>query len=287
MQQELWITEKQTQGYTLNWRIEGVLHEEQTSYQHLQVVETTDFGRALVLDGAIQVTEQDEFIYHEMIAHVPLYSHPNPRRVLVIGGGDGGTVREVLRHPEVERVDLVEIDDRVVEVCRRYLPEMGASLDDPRCRVIIADGLSYVADLHDAYDVILVDSSDPVGPAVGLFQRPFYENTHRALSPDGLFVCQSESPVFNSDLLYDISRILTDLYRHSSPYLFCIPTYPSGYWSFSIASKRHDFRRPLPRAVPAGLRYYSPEVHRAAFALPPFVKQMLTTRLPGRMCFGG
>lgn len=270
-----WFTEPQTPGFSLNYKIERVLHEEQTPYQQLRIVEFTEFGRALILDDAIQVTLRDEFIYHEMIAHVPLFTHPNPRRVLIIGGGDGGTAREVLRHPSVEQVDMVEIDGAVVEACRRYLPETAACLNDPRLNLLIADGIKFVRDCEPGtYDAILVDSSDPVGPAVGLFNREFYEGVHRALTDDGLFVCQSESPFYNQDLMKAIHEIAAELYPFASPYLFSIATYPSGLWSFTMGSKQHDPTQVNPQLT-FDTRYYTPEIHRAAFHLPPFLKAAL------------
>lgn len=270
-----WLIEHQTAGYRTNWKLSGVLHSEQTPFQHLQIVEMADFGRALVLDGCVQTTVGDEFIYHEMIAHVPLGSHPNPERVLVIGGGDGGTVREVLKHSTVRRVDMVEIDGAVVAACRKHLPETAGWLDDPRVRLHIDDGLRWVNRLQSEYDVILVDSSDPEGPAEGLFNEAFYQDVHRALKPGGMFVCQTLSPFFHQSLIRDVYRTVSRYFPITTPYLAVIPTYPSGLHCFMLGSKKHHPLKGSLRMTPLRTRWYTPEVHRAAFALPPLVSQLL------------
>lgn len=270
-----WLIEEQTPGYQTRWRVRQVLHEEQTPFQHLQVVELEDFGRALVLDGCVQTTVGDEYVYHEMMVHVPLLTHPNPRRVLVIGGGDGGTVREVLRHATVHSVEMVEIDQSVVNACRRWLPETSSMLGDPRVRLLIGDGVEWISRYQSAYDVILVDSSDPAGPAAGLFNRGFYENLHAALKPGGLFVCQTLSPFFHQELIQDVHEVVAGLFPITLPYLAVVPTYPSGLHCFMLGSKLyHPLRQGLRTPAFQG-RWYTPEVHRAAFALPPQVSGLL------------
>jgi len=266
---EFWFTEKQTENVGLSLRIRESLLVEQTPFQRLAVLDTYLYGRMLVLDGAIQTTEEDEFVYHEMITHVPLVTHPHPREVLVIGGGDGGTVREIVKHSNVARVRLVEIDDRVVAAARRFLPSVSHALDDPRAEVIIADGVGYVQAMRGACDVIIVDSTDPVGPAVKLFEADFYRAVNDALTPEGLFVAQSKSPYLDRDLIREILTIVRSLFPIALIYTAAIPTYPSGFWSFVLGSKRHH---PLTidegRAEKLETRYYSPEIHRAAFTLP-------------------
>lgn len=273
---EFWFTEKQTEHLGLSVRVQKSLHVEQTPFQKLAVLETYQYGRMLVLDGAIQTTEQDEFVYHEMIAHVPLTTHPQPRDVLVIGGGDGGAVREILKHSEVRRVRLVEIDDRVVAAARRFLPGLSQALDDPRAEVVIADGAEYLRALPAACDVIIVDSTDPVGPAVKLFEADFFRTVHDALAPDGLFVAQSKSPYLDRELIRDLLGIVRSLFPVALLYTAAIPTYPSGFWSFVLGSKVHH---PLAfdegRAEKLGTRYYSPEIHRAAFVLPREIRDEL------------
>ena len=271
-----WLTEKQTEGFQLQWRLKQTLYEEKTEFQELAVVELDDFGRTLLLDGVVQTTEGDEFIYHEMLAHVPLCAHPKPQQVLVIGGGDGGTVREVLRHPTVKQVELVEIDRRVVEICRQYLPHHTSGLDNPRATIHYQDGIEFVKSKSAAYDVILVDAPDPVGPAEGLFNADFYRSVHRALKDDGIMAVQGESPVFNRPLIQELQRILSEMFAYAGLYLVSIPTYPGGLWSFSIASKVHKPEKPM-RTLreQAALRYYTPEVHQAAFVLPPWIEELL------------
>lgn len=273
-----WLIEEQTPGYRTQWQVKRVLHEEQTPFQHLQVVELADFGRALVLDGAVQTTVGDEYIYHEMIAHVPLFTHPNPERVLVIGGGDGGTVREVLRHPGVRRVEMVEIDRAVIDACRRYLPETASALDHPRLQLTVGDGIGYVAERREEYDVVLVDSSDPTGPAEGLFNRAFYQNLHRALKPGGLFVCQTLSPFFHQELIRSVHGVVAEFFPITLPYLAVVPTYPSGLHCFMMGSKRHHPLRAGLKEPTWPTRWYTPAVHRAAFQLPPVVAKLVGPR---------
>lgn len=274
---ELWFTERQLPAVGLSCRLKRTLEVRQTAYQHLAVLETEPWGRMLVLDGMIQLTVADEFVYHEMLAHVPLAAHGHARRVLVVGGGDGGTVREVLRHREVEEVVLAEIDPEVVEVCRRHFPETAASLDDPRVRIAIGDGIAHVAEHPDTYDVILVDSTEPVGKAVGLFSQAFYASCRQALRPGGLLVAQTESPFYNAELISRCHAAMQAAFGNARLYLAPVPTYPSGLWSFMAASLGPD--PSVPRVdgswSPEGLRYYSPDVHRAAFTLPPFVAALL------------
>lgn len=270
---ELWVTEKQGDYLAAGYRVRQTLHTEKTPYQELAVVDTVAFGRMLLLDGLVQTTVGDEFIYHEMIAHVPLNSHPSPKRVLIIGGGDGGTMREVTKHPAVEKCVQVEIDAQVVAAAKRFLPELACGFESPKAELVIGDGIKYVAEHADAFDVIIVDSTDPIGPAVGLFSHEFYASVHRALKADGLFVCQSESPNWELDLIVRINRALRDIFGLARTYLAHIQTYPGAMWSFTIGSKKYDPKRVNPARIPeiGGLRYYTPELHAACFALPRFV----------------
>ena len=275
---ELWFHERETDHLYIRCRIDRVLHRERSRFQDIAVLESPEMGRMLVLDGIVQTTLRDEFVYHEMMAHVPLYSHPDPRRVLVVGGGDGGTVREVLKHPGVEEVHLVEIDERVIEVCRRFLPELAGALSDPRVTIHIEDGVAYLAREADRYDVVIVDSTDPVGPGVGLFTEAFYASVARALRPGGLMVTQTESPFFNPALVQRIYRNIAAAFPRVFVFLADVPIYSIGLWSFTLGSKGPDPR--APRLGPGELppfptRYYTPEVHRAAFALPRYVRDLL------------
>lgn len=271
---ELWYTEKQDDNLSLSYRVRETLHVEKTPFQHLAVLDTVPFGRMLVLDGIVQTAVKDEFIYHEMIAHVPLNTHPAPRRVLIIGGGDGGTLREVVKHPGVEKVTQVEIDERVVEASRRFLPELSCGYDNPKAELIIGDGIKYVAEHRDAFDVVIIDSTDPVGPAVGLFSREFYRSLHACLRADGLFVAQTESPYFNTDLVARIQNDIAEIFGLARVYWACIPTYPGGMWSFTLGSKKHDpLNVPLDGVPAYPTRYYTPAIHRACFAMPRFLEE--------------
>jgi len=271
-----WFSELQIPSMALSLRLKQTLHYEKTPYQELAVVDTEAYGRTLLLDNIIMTTVGDEFFYHEMITHVPLNTHPDPRTVLVIGGGDGGAIREIVKHSSVEKAVLVEIDARVVANAREYLPEISCSLDDARVEIRFEDGLEHVRRKENIYDVIIVDSTDPIGPAVGLFSAEFYRNIYQALKPDGLFVAQTESPLFNAKLIRRLQRDIGSIFPITRLYLATVPTYPGGIWSFSMGSKEYD---PLEvdwrRAPQLKTRFYTPAVHQGAFALPPFVQEVL------------
>jgi spermidine synthase len=271
---QFWFTEEQSKGLRISVQVERVVEKRRTPYQEAVVSETSDFGRMLTLDDVIQTTERDEFAYHEMICHVPMCSHPNPDRVLVVGGGDGGAVREVLKHP-VQAVDLVEIDEAVISLSKEHLPSISSGLADPRVRVIIGDGIEFVAGSRDAYDVIIVDSTDPVGPAQGLFERGFFERVRRALREGGLFAAQTGSPFYSAELVARVYRDLRSVFPKAGLYLGCVPTYPGGLWVFSIGSVGGEFTSPLPGRVVKGTKYYDEAVHSAAFVLPPFVRRLI------------
>lgn len=276
MEMELWFTEKQTPDLGITLKIKESLHTERTPYQDLALLDTVQFGRMLVLDGTVQTTERDEFVYHEMLTHVALFTHPEPKRVLVVGGGDGGAIREILKHPSVEKAELVEIDGAVVETSRKYLPEISCALDDPRARVIIDDGVKYVREAHEKYDVIIVDSTDPVGPAVGLFAVEFYRSVFEALKDDGILVAQTESPFVNQNVLSHAYQAVASVFPITRLYLASIPTYPSGLWSFTMGSKRHDPLAVLSdRELNFETKYYTPEMGKACFALPRFVQDLI------------
>ena len=274
---ELWYTEKQTGNLGITCKITGTLHVEKTEFQHIAVIDTLQFGRMLVLDGMVQTTIQDEFVYHEMITHVPLNTHRSPKNVLVIGGGDGGAIREIIKHPAVGHAVLVEIDRRVVEVSRELLPEISCGLDSPKVTVIYDDGIKHVRENPDTYDVIMVDSTEPVGPAVELFSGEFYRSIYNALKPDGLFVAQTESPFFNADLITSCHQKISQVFPLTKLYLASVPTYPSGLWSFTMGSKKYDPEDINSSAVPGyPTKYYTAEVHKGAFMLPRFVQELIT-----------
>jgi spermidine synthase len=270
---QLWLDEEQTPDLRLGLRVRSVLRRERTAYQDLLVVDTEAFGHVMFLDGCFMVTEKDEFFYHEMLAHVPLMAHPGPKQVLIVGGGDGGTLREVLKHPEVEEAWLCDIDQRVTDAARDFFPTLAVSLDDPRAKILHQDAVELVAGASGKWDVILVDSTDPVGPAEGLFAKPFFSDLRRALTPGGIAVCQAESPLVNADVLRRTYLGLKECFPEVALYTGPAPTYPSGYWSYAVGYSGGDLT-PHSRQEPLG-RYYTKAVHQAAFALPPFVQELL------------
>lgn len=281
MDMELWYTEKQTPHFGITAKISRTLHHEQTPFQRMDVIETNQFGRMLVLDGMVMTTDRDEFVYHEMLTHVGMNTHPSPKRVLVVGGGDGGAIREVLKHPAVEKAVLCEIDGRVIEVSQEYFPEIAGALGDSRVEIRVEDGIKHIEAHPAEYDVILVDSTEPVGPAVGLFQKPFYQGIYDALRPGGVMVAQTESPWFNRELIAQVYRDISDTFPVTRLYTASIPTYPSGLWSFTLGSKGPDpLEVPPERLHVPDTRYYRPELHRALFQLPRFVEE-LTVRKEG------
>ncbi|MBT9253093.1 MAG: polyamine aminopropyltransferase [Brockia lithotrophica] len=275
----LWLVDTEEGGSTLlGFRIREVLFEAQTPHQHILVLDSFDYGKMLVLDGIVQTTVRDGFIYNEMIAHPPLLFHPDPRRVLIVGGGDLGAAREVLKYPEVESLVLVEIDAQVVEAARTYLPEIAGSGDDPRLVLHTEDGMRFLeATLPAQFDVILVDSSDPIGPAVGLFRPEFYAAAKRALRPGGILVVQSESPLYHRSTGENVLSALRSLFATVRPYWSVVPTYAGGFWMFTLATDLDElsFRRTLP----ADTKFATPSFIRTAFDLPPFLREW-TENLP-------
>jgi len=271
---EMWLKEMQLKDAAMTYRVKETLVRRQTEFQDLAIVDTESFGRMLVLDGIIQTTIKDEFVYHEMISMVALNSHPDPRKVLIIGGGDGGALREVLRHPRVEKGVLVEIDDRVIQAARDYFPALACSFDNPKAEVIVDDGIKYIQEHKNEFDVILIDSTEPVGPAIQLFSQEFYQSCFAALKEDGMMVAQSESPFINKDVIQMICRGIGKVFPLTNLYLANIPTYPSGLWSFTVGSKKHD-PRVIQTVLDDKFKYYTPAVHKAAFELPAFVQEIV------------
>lgn len=269
-----WFSELQTKDVQIGLKIKSILWQEQTSYQELVVAETNAYGRMLVLDGAIQTTIGDEFVYHEMITHVPLVAHPNPKRVAVIGGGDGGAIREILKHPEVEEAHLIEIDDRVVEAAKRFFPEISVALDKERAFLHFTDGIQWVKQARD-FDVIIVDSTDPVGPAEGLFQPEFYRSIYEALGQDGILVAQSESPFLEPDIVQRVTSGVRQTFPTVKLYLANVPTYPSGLWSFTLGSKAPLDTLIRENVASISTKYWTPDIQQACFQLPRFVEDLI------------
>jgi len=270
---DLWFTEKQSSNLSLGLRIARTLHSEETEFQGMDVIETLQYGNMLVLDGCVMTTDADEFVYHEMLSHVPMHTHPNPKKVLVVGGGDGGVIREIIKHPSVEKAVLAEIDGRVIEVSKQYFPHIASGLSDARVDVQVADGIKHVQEHPGEYDVILIDSTDPIGPAVGLFAKDFYQSVFNALKDDGIFVAQTESPFANKDLIKQVQADVASIFPHTYLYLAHIPTYPTGMWSFTMGSKKHNPLNASPCRI-ADTKYYTTELHKGSFALPRFVQEL-------------
>ena len=274
---DIWFTEYQTRHLRLGLSITKVLANIQTPFQHLLVVETDEYGKLMALDGAIQVTEKDEFTYHEMLAHVVLTAHPNPRRVLIVGGGDGGSAREAVKHPSVEEVVLVDIDQEVINASRQFFPALSSGLEDPRVTLLTMDALEYVRGKKGEFDVVIVDSTDPVDFAEGLFREPFYRDVHRALNGEGLIAAQTESPFTDPDILTGSALEMKRVFPIVKVYWGAMPTYPTGMWTYLAGSKVHDPEE-LKSPLPGRTRYYAGRVHRASFVLPPFLEELLVER---------
>ncbi len=278
---ELWFTEKHTENVKLSIQVDRQLYSSQSEFQRIDIFSSKEFGRFLTLDGYMMLTQKDEFIYHEMMVHVPMAVHPKVRKVLVIGGGDGGTARELIRYPAIEQIDVVEIDEEVVSACRQYLPQTACGFDDERIHLFYEDGLKYVRRYEDTYDLILVDSTDPFGPGEGLFTKEFYGNCYKALKAEGIMVNQHESPFYPNDAvaMQRAHKRIVESFPISKVYQAHIPTYPSGHWLFGFASKRYhpltDQDAARWKALELRTRYYNEQLHRGAFALPNYVEEML------------
>lgn len=275
---ELWYTEKQTENFGITAKIKETLHTEKSEFQDIAMLDTLQWGKMLVLDGMVMTTDKDEFVYHEMITHVALNTHPRPQKVLVVGGGDGGAIREVVKHPTVEKAVLAEIDSRVIEVSKQYLPQISSALQGhPKVEIQVMDGIKHIQNSKNEYDVILVDSTEPIGPAVGLFARDFYQGIYEALKEDGIMVAQTESPWFNRELIRRVYKDIATIYPVTRLYTASVPTYPSGLWSFTLGSKKYDPLEVDEERLfdPPNTKYYSPRLHKALFRLPKFVEELL------------
>lgn len=279
MYSDLWVEEKFEDFLGLRLKVEKVLFSGKSEFQTVDVVETKGHGKMLLNDGLIMVTERDEFAYHDMIAHVPLFVHPNPKNVLVIGGGDGGTAREVIRHAGVEKCTMVEIDAMVVDACKEHIPLTSSALDDDRIDLIIGDGVKFVKETQQKFDVIIIDSTDPIGPAQPLFGEEFYRDVYNCLTDDGMVVSQGETPWYAKEIQKSLLGVLNNVFPSSYLYSFSNLTYPGGLWCFTFASKKYhpvnDFDPAKVDTSGLQFKYYNPGVHSAAFALPNFVREGL------------
>lgn len=277
---ELWYTEEHTDDVRFSIRVTEHLYSGKSEFQAIDVFDSKEFGRFLTLDGLMMLTEKDEFIYHEMITHVPMSVHPKAENILIIGAGDGGVVRELTRYDQVKRIDMVEIDEQVVQVAKEYLPQTACKFDDPRVHLYFEDGLKFIRKHQDEYDLIIVDSTDPIGPGEGLFTKEFYGNCYNALKEDGIMVNQHESPYYeeyanNCQRAY---RRIAETFPIHKVYQAHIPTYPSGHWLFGFASKKYDPMKDIREEwneLHLEMKYYTPKLHTASFALPKYVEELL------------
>lgn len=279
---ELWLYETPvlTPGWGFRMRIRRVLETFESKFQKGAVYESFDFGKVLTLDGVVQLTELDEPHYHEMIVHVPMMAHPRPEKVLVIGGGDGGVVREIVRHKCVKEVHFCEIDEMVVKVCQKHFPALASGLADPRVKHLYGDGLAYVKKCPATFDVVIVDSTDPIGPAVGLFEKPFFEDIRRSLRPGGIFVNQAENCIYPGEfeVVKRLFAFTPELFSKRGYYWSSVPTYPAGFMGFTFLSNETDPYRTDGidwSRLPEGLHYYTPQIHQASFVLPRYVHDAL------------
>ncbi|HXL02664.1 MAG TPA: polyamine aminopropyltransferase [Candidatus Atribacteria bacterium] len=270
---ELWYIQDYINEYKMGLKVKETIFQVKTSFQEITILDTYLYGQVLLLDGIAQLSEKDEFMYHEMLVHVPMFSHPHPEKVLIIGGGDGGASREVLKHP-VKELTLVDIDEGVIEVCQKYFPHLG-KWDDPRLTVLIEDARQYISSTSEVFDVIIMDSTDPLpqGVAEPLFTPEFFAQAFHRLSPQGIIVSQMEPPFFDADRVKKLCEGLK-VFPIVNLYWGLVPTYPGGIWSYVIASKSPDPRQQQ-RLPDFPTRYYSPGIHQAAFVLPPFLEDML------------
>ncbi len=278
---ELWYTEEHSPNTRFSIKVKKQLYSEQSPFQRIDVFEAEEFGRFLTLDGLMMVTEKDEFIYHDMIVHIPMATNPDIKKVLVIGAGDGGTVRELTRYSGIETIDMVEIDKMVVDISRKFLQKTACSLDDQRVKLFYEDGLKFVRDKVECYDLIIVDSTDPVGPGEGLFTKEFYGNCYKALTKNGIMVNQHECPYYDA-FAHSMKRAhkrISELFPIVKVYQAHIPTYPSGHWLFGFASKAldpiRDFNEERWNSLELTTKYYNTELHVGCFAIPNYVKNLL------------
>lgn len=277
----LWFSEYYTDSVVFSVQLKKQLASVQSEFQRIDVYESADFGRILVIDGFLMLTEKDEFIYHEMLVHVPMAVHPSAERILVIGAGDGGILRELTRYDRVKKIDLVEIDEMVIKICKEFFPQIACKFDDERVNIHIQDGSEYIKKYENQYDLIIVDSTDPFGPGETLFGMEFYRDCHKALKEDGIMVNQHESPFYKNDAIamQSAHKKIFRIFDISDVYQAHIPTYASGHWLFGFASKKYhpllDLDADRWNTLGIKTRYYNTNLHIGAFALPTYVEELL------------
>jgi spermidine synthase len=279
-----WVEETLHRGFRIRLKADRVLFDSETEHQHLIIFENPEFGRVMMLDGVIQLASKDEFVYHEMMSHVPLFAHGRAKKALIVGGGDGGVLREALKHPELESVTLCEIDLSVIDLCRQHFPEVSAgAYENPRTKIVIADGTKFVAETDERFDVIMVDSTDPIGPGAVLFTREFYAGCRKALAPGGVLVTQNGLPFLQAGELKQSVGYFREMFADAFAYLATTPTYVGGPMSFGWATddgelrqhKRRKIERRYAKAGSFPARYWRPDVQVAAFALPTYVRELV------------
>ncbi len=276
---EFWFYERHVPTAGLMLKARELLACRRSSYQTIQLFDTEHFGRVLTLDNLVMLTERDEFAYHEMLTHIPLLIHPDPKKVLVIGGGDGGVLRELVKHRTVERAVQVEIDREVVNVCREFLPWAAETYDNPKVELVIDDALKFIKTVRNEFDVVIIDSTDPVGPAIELFSSSFYSDVYNALTADGLMTCQIDSPFYNIQRIGKIIDTLRSIFHDVGLYLTYMPSYPSGVWGLGIASKSLKISSQPDKVrydtLSGGLKYYNLDIHRGSFLLPEYMRRVI------------
>ena len=274
---EFWFFERHRPHAGLMLKVTRHLESRQSKYQRIDIFDTVEYGRVMTIDNLVMLTERDEFAYHEMLAHVPMLTHPDPRRVLVIGGGDGGILRELVKHETVEKAVQVEIDSEVIDLCKRHFPWAEETYSHPKVELVIENALEYIKQVENSFDVIIVDSTDPVGPAVELFEPPFYRHIHRALTSDGIMSAQLDAPFYNIKRIGKVFKILRGIFSDVGMYLAFIPGYPSGVWGLGLAQKSRKIHMEPDEVryntIRDGLKYYNLEVHRGSFMLPEYMRR--------------
>lgn len=275
----VWYSELHDGLSGLTVKIDKVIESTQSEFQRIDVIDTKDFGKMLVLYGSLMACDNDNNAYNEMITHVPLFSHPSPKKVLIIGGGDCGALTEVMKHPEVEKCIMCEIDKEVVEVSKRHFPYLTEGINDPRTELLFADGKKFIEETDEKFDVIILDLSDPIGPAADLFQKEFHQKVYDCLNDDGILVAQTESPFYNKKTVTSLFENFSDIFPIAKMYTCFMPIYPSSFWSFGFCSKKYDplkdFDQERYDELKLVTKYYNNDIHYGAFALPQFAKELL------------
>ncbi|UCD95653.1 MAG: polyamine aminopropyltransferase [Candidatus Zixiibacteriota bacterium] len=275
----VWFTELHLGNSGITVKVKRLIESTQSKFQRIDILDTEDFGKMLVLYGSIMVAENDLFSYNEMITHVPLFTHPKPDKVLIIGGGDGGAMTNVMKHPEVKKATLCEIDRKVVEVCRRHFPQFTRGFKDRRARVLFRDGKEFISKRKEKFDIVILDLSDPIGPAAELFQKKFHRKVYNRLNRGGIMVVQSESPYYNRATVKHMFKNLREIFPIVKMYTAYVPIYPSCFWSFAFCSRKYhpitDFDIDRFKRMKLKNNYYNLDMHIGSFALPEFVKKLI------------